>query len=399
MLPSASVNGPPDASALLTRYLEECRARVLGEIRRFLPQEPHAASFLYDLMLDYPLREAKGLRPALCIATCRALGGTLEAALRPAAVLELYHNAFLIHDDIEDESLLRRGGPTLHRAQGVPMAINVGDAMLALTLQPLLDNIGLVGLGPSLRTLQCIARMARESAEGQAIELEWIRRRTWDLRDEDYVHMVEKKTCWYSFITPVALGAIAARQDARRTEQLSDFARALGIAFQIQDDLLNLSGDVKAYGKEIGGDLWEGKRTLILLHMMRNAPAPARAEAERILALPRPRTPEEEPSRAASVEPLLEQLVARGELSIAGREELHRALAASAAAPCKTPEQVGFLLELIHQHGSLDHARSVAQAWSRKAEESFSACTEWLPASVHRDLLEALQAYVLHRAN
>ena len=92
--------------------------------------------------MEYPLREAKGLRPALCIATCRALGGSLEAVLPSAAVLELYHNAFLIHDDVEDGSERRRGMPTLHRDHGAPIAINVGDAMLGLALSPLLDNTG-----------------------------------------------------------------------------------------------------------------------------------------------------------------------------------------------------------------------------------------------------------------
>jgi geranylgeranyl diphosphate synthase type II len=88
-------------------------------------------------MLDYPLREAKALRPAMCIATCRALGGSTEGVLQSATVLELYHNAFLIHDDVEDESEKRRDGTTLHRAHGVPVAINVGDGMLALALEPL----------------------------------------------------------------------------------------------------------------------------------------------------------------------------------------------------------------------------------------------------------------------
>jgi geranylgeranyl diphosphate synthase type II len=382
--------------SLLSDYLEECRALVIEEIRRMVPSERPRAAFLYKLMLDYPLREAKGLRPALCIATCRALGGTLEAALRPAAVLELYHNAFLIHDDIEDESLLRRGRPTLHQEHGVPVAINVGDAMLALALQPLLDNIGLIGLGPSLRILQAVARMARESAEGQALELEWIRRGEWALGDEDYVHMVEQKTCWYSFITPISLGAIAARLDAGRTRPLEEFARCLGIAFQIQDDVLNLHGEVSAYGKEIGGDLWEGKRTLILLHMMRSIGAAERAEVERILALPRPRA-SQVPAWDSALEPLLDQLVAQGELSPAGREELRRAGALPPPLPEKTPEQVRFLLGLILREGSLDYARQVARVWLERAEQSFFACENWLLPSVHRDLLQALITYVLQR--
>lgn len=361
-----------------------------------VPAEGSRAAFLYELMLDYPLREAKGLRPALCIATCRALGGPLEAALRPAAALELYHNAFLIHDDIEDESQLRRGRPTLHHLHGVPVAINVGDAMLALSLQPLLDNIGFIGLGPSLRILQAVARMARESAEGQALELEWIRQGRWSQEDEDYVRMVEQKTCWYSFITPVTLGAIAARQDAGRTGQLAAFARCLGIAFQIQDDVLNLSGEVGAYGKEIGGDLWEGKRTLMLLHMMRHANPEERAEAERILALPRPGARPQ--SQGVELEPLLDGLVTEGALTPEGRERLRRALAGSLPrVEEKTPEQVRFLLELIQRHGSLEYARQVARSWLQRAQESFDGCADWLPSSEHRNLLQALLSYVLQR--
>jgi geranylgeranyl diphosphate synthase type II len=238
--------------------------------------------------------------------------------------------------------------------------------------------------------------MARESAEGQALELEWIRRGTWALEDEDYVRMVEQKTCWYSFITPVKVGAIAARQDERRTEALAEFARCLGIAFQIQDDVLNLSGDVGTYGKEIGGDLWEGKRTLMLLHMMRHATPEERVEAERILSLPRPGV--HPSSQVSSLEPLLNQLVTRGELAPAGRERLLRALAESRPSrEEKTPEQVRFLLELIHRHGSLDHARQVARQWLRRAEESLAACEGWLLPSEHRTLLHTLLSYVLQR--
>src|SRR5690349_11959716 len=96
-------------STELMSYLEECRDLAIQEIRRLIPAREQAGTSLYELILDYPLREAKGLRPALCIASCRALGGKLDAVARSAAVLELYHNAFLIHDDIEDGSLMRRG--------------------------------------------------------------------------------------------------------------------------------------------------------------------------------------------------------------------------------------------------------------------------------------------------
>src|SRR5262245_16180267 len=221
-------------------------------------------------MLEYPLRQGKGLRPALCLASVRALGGRLQDALSTAAVLELYHNAFLVHDDVEDGSLMRRGYATLYRDYGIPIAVNVGDGMLALALEPLLENIRGLGLGTALRILETIARMSRESVEGQAIELDWIRREAWGLNDGAYRHMVFKKTCWYTFIAPLRIGAYIADIAPSRRALLDRFATLTGIAFQIQDDVLNLVGDQDRYGKEVGGDLYEGKRTLILLHMLRS---------------------------------------------------------------------------------------------------------------------------------
>jgi geranylgeranyl diphosphate synthase type II len=381
----------------LTAYLDECRALVLDEIRAIVARQHRTGAqgpndgFLYDLMLDYPLRDAKGLRPALCVATCRALGGKLEAVVRSAAVLELYHNAFLIHDDIEDESLVRRGRPTLHREHGVPIAVNVGDAMLALSLQPLLDNVESIGLGPALRTLRAVARMTRESVEGQALELDWIRRGdVGELSDADYVRMVEGKTCWYSFITPVEVGAIAAGADAAILDELRELARVLGVAFQIQDDLLNLAGEVGSYGKEIGGDLWEGKRTLILLHCLRSATAAQRAEITAILAKPRPR------ERQSEVQTLLAELVERGELSAAGHEAIVERLGADERA-CKTEADVQRLFALIHEHRSIEYARAFARAGMLDARERMARCRRFLPASVHREFLEGVVEYVFAR--
>src|SRR5947209_425304 len=108
------------SSSILSRYLDECRGLVMDEIHTIIPRNRYRA-ILYDLMLEYPLRPGKAFRPSLCVATCRALGGRLQDVLRTAAVLELYHNAFLLHDDVEDGSLMRRGYPTLHRDYGMPI--------------------------------------------------------------------------------------------------------------------------------------------------------------------------------------------------------------------------------------------------------------------------------------
>src|SRR5580700_4160348 len=102
------------------------------------------AKHLWDLVPSYPKRGGKGFRPALCLATCRAFGGSTRSALLSAVALELFHNAFLVHDDVEDGSEYRRGLPTLHSEHGVGIAVNVGDAMNVLSLRPLMENLGVL---------------------------------------------------------------------------------------------------------------------------------------------------------------------------------------------------------------------------------------------------------------
>ncbi len=394
----------------LDAYLADCRELALREIQAVIPTDHRCRAALYNLVLDYPRRAAKALRPALCIATCRALGGPLESVLRSAAVLELYHNAFLIHDDVEDGSERRRDHPTLHRTYGVPIAVNVGDAMLALALQPLLDNMRLLGMGKALRVLQTVARMARESAEGQALELHWIRQRRWRLTDADYVRMVYKKTSWYTFIAPLIIGGIVAGAAPEALATLRKFGGLLGVAFQIQDDVLNLLGEGWEYGKETAGDLWEGKHTLILMHMMRAASGRERDQARRILSKPRPHTlpatSTADTARrgrrsgdAVRVHTVLSTLEARGELTRTGRRAIEAALrdANGAADPtAKTPEDIQFLMALISRHGSIDYARAIGRRFAAKAD-AILARADWLAASVHRDFLHGLVSFVVDR--
>ena len=334
----------------------------------------------------------------LSIAACRALGGKLEAVLRSAAVLELYHNAFLIHDDVEDQSVMRRGRPTLHRLHGVPVAVNVGDAMLCLSLQPLLENMSEIGLGPSLRILQAVSRMTRESVEGQALELDWVKRRAWDVTDDDYVRMVEQKTAWYSFITPLVVGGIAAGADRSCLDALTEFGRRLGIAFQIQDDVLSLRGEPEAFGKEIGGDLWEGKRTLMLLHMMRCATAVERLEVEEILALPQPSRGGRDRTPQRDLDAVFKRLVSDGELTANAYKRLRRLNLGCLEGRVKTAAQVRRLFELINKYASIQYAGAIAQRWASGAQEVFDTkLVGCMPRSVHRDVLQAVVEYVHRR--
>jgi geranylgeranyl diphosphate synthase type II len=301
--------------ALVGRILDEARALVRARLE-VLFQERRQTGYgpLYDVLADYPFREGKGLRPAICLAACRAVGGLTDQALGTATALELFHNAFLTHDDVEDVSEFRRGGATLFQAHGVPAAINAGDATNVLALGMLLDNVASLGVRKALLILKDVERMARESVEGQAMELAWIARHDFDLGDDDYVRMAYKKTCWYTVIAPLRLGVICGAPPGPQAPlddelaPLIELGHFAGIAFQICDDLLNLEADPALYGKEQSGDLWEGKRTIMLLHFVRTARGRERERALRVLTTPRPQ------KRLDDILWLRERMEARGSL-------------------------------------------------------------------------------------
>ena len=278
-----------DNDLLMT--MERCKTRVVDEILRLIPKKQPQRD-LYALMKDYVTREGKGLRPTLVIATCMALGGRLEDGVRAAAALEMFHNGFLVHDDIADESTHRRGSPTLHEAHGIGLAVNAGDAMHLFAVDMTLSNLSSVGLARTLGIIHEILHMCRETVEGQAVELGWIRRNFVPSRDADYSRMSTKKTGWYTCISPCRIGAVAAGvTDPDLLDKFNASLRLTGIAFQIQDDILNLLGETEVYGKEALGDLLEGKRTLMMIHLFREAPGEVKARMTEINALSRTEKP------------------------------------------------------------------------------------------------------------
>jgi len=334
--------------ALLDEYGAATRVALCDYLR---PRAPHR--HLYALVADYPRRGGRMLRPSLCIATARAFGATVEDALHAAVALELLHNAFLVHDDVEDESDARRGLPTLHALHGVPVAVNVGDALILLGVRALIDGHGRLGTRITMRLLEEAERMARESVEGQAVELGWRRDNAVGLAEEDYLAMVLKKTCWYTTIFPSRVGHLIATRSDADLDRFVRFGFFLGAAFQIQDDLLNLAGDERRYGKELGGDLWEGKRTLMIIALLRAANADERARLERFLARPR------------------------------------RARRAS---------DVRWVRSLMDAYGCLDYARRVAHALAGAARHEYEALYASLPDSPDKRFIAALPSWVLSRA-
>ncbi|CAN5693889.1 geranylgeranyl diphosphate synthase CrtE [soil metagenome] len=251
--------------------LTDIGRRVRREMLDAIPDgEPH--EWLYELVRAYPSRPGKAIRPSLCVATCRAFGGTEEAVLPIAVAIEMLHNAFLIHDDIADASQSRRGTATLPAQHGVALAMNAGDALAVLANQVLRRHLASLREPVVSRVYEEFDTMAMRTLEGQATELGWRRDQVVDLGAEDYLDLIMHKTCWYTTVHPLRVGAIVGTAGGRvDVRPMVRFGFHLGAAFQIRDDLLNLIGDVGEYGKEIGGDLFEGKRTLMLIHLLRRA--------------------------------------------------------------------------------------------------------------------------------
>ena len=257
----------------LQAEMKRVKSRVDGLILELLPKgsDIREVDLLYSMMRDYPSRQAKGMRPFLCVTACKAAGGTEDDALLTASCIELFQNWILIHDDIEDGSELRRGAPALHKKYSESLALNAGDALHARTWEALLKNRAKLGPERTILVMEEFSRMVNETTEGQHMELGWVTAKRWDLGEQDYFEMCRRKTSWYTVASPCRLGAIAAGVGGGTLDELKEFGMALGVAFQIQDDALNLVGDEKKYGKASADDILEGKRTLILLHLLEAA--------------------------------------------------------------------------------------------------------------------------------
>ncbi len=342
----------PSSAPLVTEVLEEYGSLVRRSLSQYL-QGGAPRRYLYGPAADYPSRSGRMLRPSLLIACARAFGASADAALNTAVALELLHTAFLVHDDVEDDGLERRGKPTLHVLHGVPLAVNVGDGLSVLALRPLLANRHLLGPRLSLRLLEEAQRMVQDSVEGQALELGWREDNVVGLGLEDYLQLVFKKTCSYTTIFPLRAGALLGARDTVTLDRLTRFGFFLGAAFQIQDDILNLVGDAASYGKELAGDLWEGKRTLMMIHLF--------------------------------------QRCSPGELA-----RLTSALAASRAERAR--EDVLWMRALMEHYGCIEHARRCAHGLAGAALHEFEATFAAVSPSRDRQFVAELARWVLSRA-
>ena len=226
-------------------------------------EEKREPAAVYGLLSEFLLVEGKGIRPALCLLSCEAAGGRAKDALPAAVAIEMFHNFTLIHDDIEDCSQMRRGKPCMHVKYGVPLALNAGDGLFMMVWREALSMKGAKREEAQERLLSAFT----EVLEGQALELGWYNEGKWGVSEKEYLRMVGGKTGALIAVS-CEVGGLLGGADERTCGALARFGAGIGIGFQIIDDVLNIVGDEKKYRKEIGGDIREGKRTLVTMRAL-----------------------------------------------------------------------------------------------------------------------------------
>ncbi|MCJ7798494.1 MAG: polyprenyl synthetase family protein, partial [Polaromonas sp.] len=200
----------------------------------------------------------KRLRPALLLLRCGALGYRGEQRFNLAAVVEFIHTATLLHDDVVDETTLRRGRATANETFGNPASVLVGDFLYSRAFQMMVD-------AGDMRIMQTLAEATNVIAEGEVLQLMNMHDAT--LSEQGYLRVIRSKTAKL-FEASARLAALLAQSSAAVEQHCADFGQALGTAFQVIDDVLDYDGDVSEMGKNLGDDLREGKATLPLIIAM-----------------------------------------------------------------------------------------------------------------------------------
>ena len=228
---------------------------------------------LYAPVAYTVLQPGKRLRPMFCLLVCDLFGGNVEEAKYPALALETAHNFTLIHDDIMDQAPLRRGMETVVQKWNTNTAILSGDAALIRAFEFVMRT------PKALETTALLVKVLREVCEGQQYDLEFETRS--NVTIPEYLEMIRLKTA-VLLATSLQMGAVVAGADEAGTRSLYDFGIALGLAFQLRDDLLDCYSEVSVFGKVTGGDIMENKKTYLYLRALELA---GPADRERLLSL------------------------------------------------------------------------------------------------------------------
>lgn len=330
----------------------------LKKLSQFPPycQIPLAYSSLADfnqqIISNYPQRLGKYLRPTLVMLSAQAMGVEASKAITTAAAMQISEDWILNHDDIEDDSLFRRGAPTLHRQIGCELAINAGDGLHLLMWQVLRQNFVELDTPLALKIYDEFTVMLNRTVLGQTVEIKWTQDNRLDLTIDDVLFILESKTGYYTIAGPMRLGAILAGATEAQLNSLYTFGKYLGQAFQIVDDLLDLTSDFAGLKKQVGNDIYEGKRTVILVHLLNN-------------------------------------------ISAVNKEKLMTILSQNRAA--KTPADIAWVIAQMHTCGSLDFASKLAKECASHARQIFANELTFLVQEPYRSQIQSGLDFIVNR--
>ena len=248
---------------------------LLKEVNNFIEQLPYdrQPSSLYDPIKYVLSLGGKRIRPVLMMLAYNLYREDPESILMPAVALETYHNYTLLHDDLMDNADVRRGQPTVHRRWDSNKAILSGDSMLVLAYQ----RMAQVPADKLSEVLNLFTVTALEIGEGQEYDMSFETRN--DVTEDEYIEMIRLKTS-VLLACAVKIGALLADAPAADVDNLYKFGEQLGLAFQLQDDLLDVYGDAMVFGKAIGGDITSNKKTYMLINAFNRANDEQRAELQ-----------------------------------------------------------------------------------------------------------------------
>ena len=249
---------------------------ILTKVNTFLDNIPYdrKPQSLYEPIKYVLSMGGKRIRPVLMLLAYNLFKDDPESILMPACALETYHNYTLLHDDLMDNADLRRGHQTVHRRWDANTAILSGDSMLVLAYQ----RMAQCSADKVQEVLNLFTETALEIGEGQQYDMDFEHRN--DVREEEYIEMIRPKTS-VLLACATKIGAILADASAQDADNIYRFGEQMGLAFQLQDDFLDVYGDTKVFGKAIGGDIVSNKKTYMLINAFNRADAAQRAELER----------------------------------------------------------------------------------------------------------------------
>ena len=353
-------------------YLTSVRPRVEKELDAGLPipvsqrhlqeAEPTTCNsviadlntYLYQPLRGFSATGGKRVRPALVLLATQAVHGNIEAALPVACAIEDFQSAALIHDDIADKSELRRGEPCLYRRLGTGLAINVGDAALVHTIGRICHG-NAYDETTRLRLIDALISMQEHTLEGQALDLGWTQENRWDITPDEYLFMATSKTAYYSAAYPLLCGAIVGGGTAEQRSALEAFGLKAGLAFQLQDDLLNLVGNAKTQGKDFRSDITEGKRTLLVVKAIEVLLANAEGNAE-------------SNTKDSSAKDNADSTAKSSTPSVAAAKASYKKLISLLSSKTNDPILLEEAVELIVSTGAVDDVRAYAQTLIAEAK-------------------------------